>query len=156
MLLAKDIMRKKVLTVTPEMTLRQVCDLFVRAKITGAPVLGPGRKLQGVISQTDIIRRDQQAARTGVPAFYREGERIAMARPVETPDLSPVREVMTRKVYSVDEKAPITDVGRFLVDKHIHRIMVTQGGKLSGIITATDMVAALLSMVEATRPKRKG
>ncbi len=43
---AKDLMRKKVITVSPDKTVREVARIFIDKKITGAPVVdrkGKGR-----------------------------------------------------------------------------------------------------------------
>jgi len=55
-----------------------------------------------------------------------------------------VRDVMTPVVFTADEDALVGDVGRAMLSKHIHRIIVTRNGKISGIITSIDMMRVLL------------
>lgn len=50
----RDVMTRDVLTVTPEMTLREAADLFAHRHISGAPVLA-GHMVVGVVSATDLL-----------------------------------------------------------------------------------------------------
>ena len=54
MMQIRDVMTSDVLTVTPEMTLREAADLFARRHISGAPVLA-GHMVVGVVSTTDLL-----------------------------------------------------------------------------------------------------
>ncbi|HEX2778369.1 MAG TPA: CBS domain-containing protein [Gemmatimonadaceae bacterium] len=54
MLRLRDIMTKQVLTVSPELPLRDVIDVLTRHKVTGLPVVA-GRKVVGVITTGDLI-----------------------------------------------------------------------------------------------------
>ncbi len=54
MLSLKKIMSSEVVTVGPDMTLREVAELFASEHITGAPVVD-GARLLGVVSTTDLL-----------------------------------------------------------------------------------------------------
>ena len=54
MVTLNEIMSTDVVTVSPDMSLREVADVFVSEHITGAPVLSAER-LVGVISTTDLL-----------------------------------------------------------------------------------------------------
>lgn len=62
MLRLRDIMTTEVLTVAPEMSLREAMDLFSAHHISGAPVMAGGKVL-GVISATDILEFASTASR---------------------------------------------------------------------------------------------
>lgn len=54
MVTLREIMSKEVVTLTPDMSLKEVADVFVSEHITGAPVVNADR-LVGVISTTDLL-----------------------------------------------------------------------------------------------------
>lgn len=153
-MLARDIMNKKMVIASPEMTLRELAKLFIDKKITGAPVIDKW-SLVGVVSQTDIVRRDREKPEpTEVPGYYREGDHglLSGGYHIEEPDQTRVVDVMTPVVMSAEETTPVEELAQIMLDKHIHRIVITRGGKLYGIVTTMDMLRALLEKVNGRKP----
>ncbi len=54
---ARDIMRRRVLTVRPETRLRDLARQLVARDICGTPVVAPQGDLIGMVLQTDLARR---------------------------------------------------------------------------------------------------
>ena len=52
---ARDIMRKRVLSVTPQTTLTDLALLLAEHHVSGVPVLGTEGDLIGIVSQTDLV-----------------------------------------------------------------------------------------------------
>jgi CBS domain-containing protein/anti-sigma regulatory factor (Ser/Thr protein kinase) len=120
-----DVMARNVYTVTPDMQIVEVLDLFRRSRISGAPVIAGG-KMIGIISLEDLIRAMER------------GNGHARARSYMTTD------VMT--VYSYDsvvtalETFARTHVGRFpVVDEH---------GQLVGMLTKGDITSGTLKALQ--------
>jgi CBS domain-containing protein len=124
---ARDIMRKRVLSVTPHTTLTELARLLNEHHVSGVPVLGTDGDLIGVVSQTDLLRREH------------EGKTVAT--------------VMTPWTVSFEEDTEVKELARQMLSKKIHRIIVTRDGRLSGIVTSMDMVRALLALLE---PRHEG
>lgn len=139
---AKDIMQTRVVTLGPDMLLRDVGRMLERERISGAPVVGERRELLGVLSQTDLLRR-YHARPAEIPAFYRDGERVAVARYVDSPGETRVAEAMTPAVLSAEEDTPVRDLARFMLAKRIHRVVIVRNGKLRGIVTSMDLLGVL-------------
>ncbi|MBI3549070.1 MAG: CBS domain-containing protein [Elusimicrobia bacterium] len=145
---AKDIMRRHVVTVDPRMTVREVAALFIDREISGAPVIDGKGDLVGVVSQTDLVRRERESrAEVEVPGYYRDGETSVYISgyQVKDPDFTRVGDVMTPAVISADEETPVEELAKMMLKRHIHRIIITRSGNLSGIVTSTDMVRTLLA-----------
>ena len=68
MVTLKQIMTADVVTVSPDMSLKEVADVFVSEHITGAPVVSTQR-LVGVISTTDLLELEpvEMRSRTEAP-----------------------------------------------------------------------------------------
>jgi CBS domain-containing protein len=121
---ARDIMTVEVLTVPPEMPLTQLATLLDDHDISGAPVTDRDGRVVGVVSATDLVRR----ARLPNPA-------------------GTVADIMTRGTVSVRPATTVPDLARFLVRSRLHRALVMEEGRLLGIVTAHDALAAMADMV---------
>lgn len=92
MLKLRDIMTADVVTVTPEMSLRDAADLLARRHVSGAPVLAGGRVV-GVVSASDIVAFAADAP--GVPterpadAEWLDSDERAVDEDVEREDEAP-------------------------------------------------------------------
>ena len=54
----QDIMTKKVLTVRPETTVREVAEILVNHKISGVPVVEDDGRLVGIVSEGDLMSKE--------------------------------------------------------------------------------------------------
>lgn len=156
-MLAKDIMKRKVITVTAQMTLREVARLFSDKHISGAPVVSDEGRVIGVISQTDLVRKEREGASQEVPIYHREAEEYGLLGPihVEDPDYTRVEQVMTPWAISFEEDTPVEELARQMLGKHIHRVVITRDGELCGLVTSMDMLRVLLAMAKDGRKAAK-
>lgn len=150
---ARDVMTTEVVKVPADLTVAELADVFMENEISGAPVVDEDGGLVGVVSVFDVAR--QSSGETGVlteqgnPEFYVRGweeqytvEEFRKLR-VQEGHLT-VRDVMTPAAFTVEEDDPISDVARTLVDGHIHRVLVTRGHEVVGIISSLDLLRAYL------------
>lgn len=144
---AKEIMQKKVLALDPDMPLSEAGKIFVSQHITGAPVVDADGNLVGVLSQTDLVREGpgEGVGEVSVYQLAREEEFQTYGFQVESSGKT-VRDVMTPKVVSCPEDTPVEDLAREMLRKHIHRVLITRRGQLSGIVSSMDMLRALLAL----------
>jgi CBS domain-containing protein len=146
-MLAKDIMRKKVVSVESWLTLPELSKIFEENAISGAPVVDEEGSILGVVSQTDLVRTRREAP-AGIPAYHRETEDSVRAAGlhIEEMDRTRVEQIMTPGAIALDEMTPVEKVAKVMVDSHIHRVLITKGGRLAGIVTTMDMMRALISL----------
>lgn len=126
-MLAKDFMRRRVVTLSPDDTLHDAARKLGRNGISGAPVVNRAGELVGVISLSDLVWLESEPTRR-------------------------VEQSMTPWTVSFEEDVPIAEIARQMLAKRIHRVVVTRDGKLTGIITTMDMLRALLAL-DARRKK---
>lgn len=117
-LAVKDIMSKEVQVVHPSMSVRDLHDLMLTTRHMGFPVMDAG--LVGIVTLSDTHK---------VPR-----ERLAEAR---------VGDVMTRSVVTVGPDLDSAKALRLMSEKKIGRLVVTEGGRLVGIVTQNDFVRAI-------------
>ena len=143
-MLAKDIMRKDVVTLRPLMTLREAGAVLAERGITGAPVIDRRGEIMGVVSQSDIVRCGAGRDKAGLPLFYSDDD----DSPVEAFsrsefDVLRVVDVMTNHVISAEEEAPVEELIATMLRSGVHRVVITRKGKLAGIVTTMDILRIL-------------
>jgi CBS domain-containing protein len=131
--------------------------------ITGAPVVGASGELVGVVSSTDLLRNDSSddSGESVAHDFYAEslGRSLSGAEMrtlhVEVDSGRTVADIMTPMVFSVDAGTELDEVADVMVRGRVHRVLVTRGGKVAGIISALDLVKALRDVVRASAAANK-
>ena len=114
-MLAKDIMTKKVITVSPLTTVKDLAKSLTKNDISGVPVADKTGKLLGIVSATDIVAKSAKQ----------------------------VKAIMSRKVISVTEDTPVEEIANLFTTHKINRVPVLRGKKLSGIVSRADIVRAI-------------
>ncbi|HEX5042592.1 MAG TPA: CBS domain-containing protein [Candidatus Polarisedimenticolaceae bacterium] len=148
---ASDVMSRDVICVAEDMELRDLTRMFLERGITGAPVLNRGGDLVGVISQHDLLyysltRGDELVLDSDFYQSVRvDGRRLPSGFQVEDANSGRVSDVMTPVVHAVSSRTPVDRVAQLMTRKHIHRVIVTQGKKVAGIISAVDLLKAMFA-----------
>jgi CBS domain-containing protein len=160
-LMAQDLMTRNVLCVASGLDLRELEKLLLDHGVTGAPVTSEDGTLVGVVSQTDLLRHhsSRDAELVLESDFYgtarMEGSHLPMGFQIADRGTANVSDVMTPVIYSVKERTPIEDVARLMREKRVHRIIVERGGKVVGLLSALDLIAALFAPPRPRRTKKK-
>ena len=150
-LLAQDIMRTTVLTVSTTTALSVVERVLSEHRISGVPVTDEAGHIVGVISMRDLIEHyseDPEARPSHGVGFYNmssdeflEGKVESLEIPEESEETA--GEVMTAEVFAVNARADLREVCQKLVKLNIHRVLVEDGGRTVGLISTMDIVKAL-------------
>jgi predicted transcriptional regulator len=155
----REVMSRDVITVRDDMTLQEVATFLTENQISGAPVEDAERRLVGVVSLSDVARATSEQShlesdrprnqRLPNSDYYIRGweEKVAVEElesfQVEEPGLL-VSEIMTPRVYSVDEGTPVAEAARLMREAHIHRVLVTSHGRIVGIVATSDLLGLLI------------
>ena len=133
-----SIMSRDLVTVAPDTPLDEIAGLFVRHGFTSLPVVDRNGLFRGVIFQLHLIARQAaapQRRRPLAPAPDRALARDIMdATPVTAAPATPVAALLVPLAISGTDAVPILDAGR-----------------LVGIVTQTDLIAALARHVPEGR-----
>jgi CBS domain-containing protein len=147
---ARDVMQTQVVTAGPDMTMAQLRDLLAKHRFSGAPVVDETGDLIGVVSLSDMAR-----ARSGskAPSAYGEGDDTArvlgLAAPGNPFESKRVREVMSSDVVTAPEDAPVGRLIETMVSRKVHRVVVTNGRKVAGIVSTMDLLKGLGAWLKA-------
>jgi CBS domain-containing protein len=147
---AADIMTREVTFVTPDETIDAAIDLMLSKHISGLPVIDDKRRLVGILTEGDLLRRPeigtQRERSRWRDAFARargEAHTYVQSHGVH------VKDVMTHAPVAVGEDTPLDEIVRVLETRHIKRLPVTRGGEVIGLVARADVLAALVKMRRA-------
>jgi len=148
-LLAKDIMIKKVVTISKDATLAELAKLLIKNKISGVPVVDKKEELVGIVTEADLIIKE-----SNLPfplsfsfAFLKSYESYTKSTKeyLETR----VEEVMSANVKTVREDMPTSKVVNIMINNNINRLpILNNDGKLTGIITRADIIKSIIKKSE--------
>jgi CBS domain-containing membrane protein len=119
---AGQIMSRDVQTATPHTTVKQALVLLQRHHLKTLPVLDERRQLVGIVSLIDLVSHSR-------PGRFRREVRL--------------QDVMSHPVTCVHPSAHVVEMIPLLSDQGLHCLPVLNGGELLGIVTQTDLIAAL-------------
>ena len=140
MIVAKRMMRNPVF-VDENDSMKKAMDILKEREIRHLPVLKGGDKLVGILTETDI----KQASPS--PATGLEIREIYYLL-----DKVKVKQIMTRRVFTVSSNASIEEAALIMREKKIGCLPVVDGGRLVGILTETDILDAFLDSMGVNGP----
>jgi len=118
---AIDFMNHKVVTVTPDMTVREAAKLMNVHRVGGVPVC-EGKELVGLLTERDIMMRVTVLDK--LPSSLKVGQ------------------VMQSPLKATGEKfEDLSSLARKMSEHGISKIPIVDDGKLIGIVTNKDVVA---------------
>jgi len=136
MLLVKDSMTREIVTLSPDETAGTALAVCRERRIRHLPVLSEGR-LVGIVSDRDL--------RSSTPALGDSARAAALQEIL-------VEDVMARNVVTTLPDDPIEQAANTMREQRIGCLPVVDSGKLVGIITASDVMDALVYLVGAHEP----
>ncbi|WP_406678531.1 CBS domain-containing protein [Neomoorella carbonis] len=146
MILARDIMTTDVVIVHPEDRVGDVVRLFVQKGVTSAVVVDGQGKIQGIITDGDIMAAIRQRRPVYVDLFnsvFVLEDNHDLTSKVQSLAVRPVKEIMTRKVVTASEEASIAEIAGLMTDRKIKQVPVVREGRLIGLVRRHDIVQAV-------------
>lgn len=144
---ARDIMTRRVVTLSREATLEEAVALMVRHRISGLPVTDAAGTVLGIVTEGDLLRRAETGTEHQRPRWLRfllGPERLATEY-VHTHSRK-VKDVMTRNVITVDPDTSLDGIVDLMEKRHIKRVPVVEDGRLTGIVSRANLIQALASL----------
>jgi len=123
-----DIMRTDVKTVDLDATVGEAIATLSDVHVSALPVTDPRGHIVGVLSTTDILGALSETTEPEVREQLFE---------------EPVRDVMTPRSRVIGPEADVLDAAREMLRLDVHRLFVESHGRLMGVISQTDIVAAV-------------
>jgi len=136
MLLVRDSMSREIVTLSPDETAATALAVCRERRIRHLPVLQAG-KLVGIVSDRDL--------RSSTPALGDLSRAAALQEIL-------VQDVMASEVVTALPDDPIEQAANAMRERRIGCLPVLEGDELVGIVTASDVMGALVYLVGAHEP----
>ncbi|MFE3644406.1 CBS domain-containing protein [Streptomyces sp. NPDC059169] len=148
-----EVMTPDVVQACQETPLKDVAQLLARHRISGLPVVDADDKVLGVISETDLVRRQTagarraQGIRSRLPALRRKARVTAAKARAMT-----AAQLMSTPAITVHPEQRVADAARVMERHQIERLpVVDEEDRLVGIATRRDLLRVFLRTDEEIR-----
>ncbi|HMK53656.1 MAG TPA: CBS domain-containing protein [Methanobacteriaceae archaeon] len=153
----KDAMQKEVIKFQSDDRIIDVAQSLRKNNISGAPVVNEENHLVGIISEGDIMRLleiHSPKINLILPApldlielpVRMKHEFDEIAEDMERASSVIIGEIMTHKVITIKREATINDAAELMDKNDVKRLpVIDDNGKLVGIVTRGDIIAAMVS-----------
>lgn len=141
----RDIMTKSVRIAGPTTPVHKIAQAMVRHRVSAIPVIDKKRKVIGIVSESDLLRRVESGTARRRPLWLEflldprtRAKEFARSRGRQA------RDVMTRTIVSVRPDADVSSVADIMEKSAVKRVPVVDGqNRLIGIVSRRDLIAAV-------------
>ena len=142
------IMSRAVFTVEFGTGLEEAWALMRRERIKALPVIDRGRNVIGILTLADFFRNAQIERYDGLRGKLDRMIRRTPGAYSSKPEVA--GQLMSAPVVSAREDTPIAELAPLLAERGIHQIpILDHRGKLAGLVTQSDLIAAMYRDHEA-------
>lgn len=152
-MIVADVMTRHVLSVAPDSTVEEAASLMLQRGISGLFVVDAKGDLAGIVTEGDLLRRDELGTQRSRPWWLR----MLVSPGRQAADFTrthgrKVSDVMTETVVSVPHDAELETVVDLMEHHRIKRVPVTQDGRVVGVVSRSDLLRALVGRAHAESP----
>lgn len=139
---AADVMTPEPWSVEFGTELEQVWALMREHRIKALPVIDRGRHVIGIVTQSDFFRHARAEQFRSLGGKLRDLLRPSTTITSDKPEV--VGQIMTAPAFTAGTHQHLAELAPLLTERGIHQVPVVDGrNKLAGMITQTDLIAAL-------------
>ena len=145
MLTIRDVMTESVITVEPATPLKDVAQLLVDRRISGLPVVDAEGSVLGIVSEADLLLKEQGAESVGRRRFaWLLGDDAATRSRRAKLAATTAGEAMTAPAVTVSPATALAAAAELMTTHGVNRLPVVEDGRLVGIVTRADLVRAFV------------
>jgi CBS domain-containing protein len=136
----RDVMTTDVVTVEKTTPYKQVARLIAERRVSGLPVLTRSGRVLGMVSEADVLRKEERRFRPRSPGLSRRTRRELAKAEART-----AGELMTSPVITIHPDARLGAAAMLMNEHHIRRLaVVDESGHLIGIVGRADLLKVFL------------
>ncbi|MEA1904939.1 MAG: CBS domain-containing protein, partial [Candidatus Hadarchaeota archaeon] len=130
----RDAMTMDVLTVGPRSSVARAAKLMSENGV-GSLIVVQKKEPVGILTERDLLMK-------------------VVSRDIK-PSKIQVGKIMSKPIITTDADADVVDAARIMIRNKIRRLPVVEGGKLTGILTASDITAVSPELIEVLPEHRE-
>jgi CBS domain-containing protein len=124
-----ELMQRNVKSIRSEASVAEAILTLADAHISGVPVVDGTGRMVGVLSSSDLLSAEAEV-----------DDAVSRQSLLENTE---VQEIMTRRPYTVAPTADVREAAQQMLYADVHRLFVTEGDAVVGVISSTDIVRAV-------------
>jgi CBS domain-containing protein len=124
-----ELMQTEIQTVPPDAVVNDAVVVLAESRISALPVVDGAGHMVGVISSTDILASEEEAEDQSARDTLFEK--------------TFVRDLMTPQPLTIAPDAEVKAAAQQMLYADVHRLFVTDGERLIGVISTTDIMRAV-------------
>jgi len=145
---AADLMVRDVVTIGPNESVARAARLMTENDVSALPVVDTDGRLVGIISEADLLRREEIDTATQRPWWVETMTPAAtLAAEFAKSHGKRVADLMSENVISMGEDASLNEIAAILERNRIKRVPIVRGNELVGIVSRANLIQALASVV---------
>lgn len=142
-MIAADVMTRNVISVPPDAIVSDAVQLMLENRISGLFVIDSQGALQGVITEGDLLHREEVGTGRRSSWWLRLFVPGREASDFTHNHSRRIADLMTTDVVSVDESADLSEVVQTMERNHVKRVPVMKDGRVTGVISRANLLRAL-------------
>ena len=144
-LVVRDVMTRTVVAVPPSLPLKEVARLLVEHRISGLPVVDDHGTVLGVVSEADLLLKEQGPDAVRHRRFaWLLGESAEMQTLAKKLAAATAEEAMTTPAATIEASRSTTAAAELMVERGVNRLPVVEDGRLVGLVSRADLVRAFV------------
>ena len=148
-----DVMTRHVISISPDATVEAAAKQMLERGISGLMVVDDKGELAGVVTEGDLLRRDEIGTERHRPWWLR----VLVSPGKQALDFTrthgrKVSDVMTPEVTCVGSNTSLEEVVEVMEKQRIKRVAVQENGHMVGVVARSDLLRALLSREREKQP----
>jgi CBS domain-containing protein len=143
---AEQIMTTDVTTVHADTTIEEVARLLTTRRIGSVPVVDDDHRVMGVVNDEELFTSELGIPFSAVraPVLFEKWARPERAAEIyANARRNKARDVMSLEFMCVDTNDSVGHITQLMVERNLHRVLVTRNDRLAGIITRLDLIRML-------------
>jgi CBS domain-containing protein len=144
----RSVMTTPVIAVTPETPFKEIVSTLAEYRISAVPVIDGAGRVTGVVSEADLIRKEEMRSGLDQVLAVRHRVRSRKAHAVTAARL------MTSPVITIGADATVEDAASKLGRADVRRLFVVEGdGRLAGVLSRADVLRLFLVSDDVIRDR---
>lgn len=142
----ENVMTRDVVCVNKDTGYKDMVKLLAARRVSAMPVVDDGRHVLGVVSEADLLLKQEKPARPGIRLLSTRRRRRERAKAKATVAAA----LMSQPAITISTQATLTEAARRLHAAGVKRLPVVDAvGRLVGIISRVDLLKMFLRSDEA-------